>query len=67
MNAQQMISKIQATLNATEELTINVTYARGRTLVQTYKVTAKDVKYVGHSWGGRGNVRNVYAQRVLNA
>ena len=40
MNAQQMISKIQTTLNATEELTINVTYARGRTLVQTYKVTA---------------------------
>ena len=49
MNAQQMISKIQTTLNADEELTINVTYARGRTLVQTYKVTANDVKYVGHS------------------
>lgn len=67
MNAQQMISKIQTTLNAAEELTINVTYARGRTLVETYKVTANDVKYVGHSWGGCGNVRNVYAQRVLNA
>lgn len=67
MNAQQMISKIQATLNADEELTINVTYARGRTLVKTYKVTANDVKYIGHSWSGHGNVRNVYAQRVLNA
>lgn len=67
MNAQQMISKIQTTLNAGEELTINVTYARGYTLVQTYKVTANDVEYVGHSWGGRGNLRNVYAQRVLNA
>lgn len=67
MNAQQMISKIQATLNAGEELTINVTYARGRTLVQTYKVTANNVEYVGHSWGGRGNLRYVYTQRVLNA
>jgi hypothetical protein len=67
MNAQQMIEKIQKTLNQNEELTINVTYARGRALVKTYNVTANDVKYVGHSWSGRGNVRNVYAQRVLNA
>lgn len=67
MNAQQMIEKIQATLTTGEELTINVTYARGRTLVHTYKVTASEVKYIGHSWGGRGNVRNTYNKRVLTA
>lgn len=66
MNAQQMIAKIQNTLKAGEELVINVTYARGRTLVQTYLVNLESVKYVGHRWGGYGNVRKIYAERVLN-
>ena len=51
MNAQQMIEKIQNTLKVGEELVINVTYARGRTLVQTYLVSLESVKYVGHRWG----------------
>nr|DAY41632.1 MAG TPA: hypothetical protein [Caudoviricetes sp.] len=67
MNAQQMIARIQAKLQPSEELVINVTYARGRTLVQSYKVTPNKVEYLGHSWNGYGNVRSIYAQRVLNA
>lgn len=66
MNAQQMIARIQAKLQPSEELVINVTYARGRTLVQTYLVSLESVKYVGHRWGGYGNVRKIYAERVLN-
>ena len=67
MNAQQMIARIQAKLQPSEELVINVTYARGRTLVQTYLVSLESVKYVGHRWGGYGNVRKIYAERVLNS
>lgn len=39
MNAQQMIARIQAKLQPSEELVINVTYARGTyigTILQSY-------------------------------
>jgi len=62
MNAQDMLNAIQAKVD--RELDITVTYARGQTLCQHYKVSPSGIEYKGRSWNGYGNLRKVYRDIV---
>lgn len=65
MTRYDMMRRIATTLSDGETLRINVTEARGRTLVQHYAVSRDGVIHMGHTWNGYGNLRDEYARRVL--
>ena len=66
MDRYEMMRRISDTLAEGEIVHITVTEARGRTLVQHYDVSRAGWNYVGHKWGGVGNVRTEYSMRCLS-
>lgn len=66
MNASEMMEAIGNTLTDGEEVEIDVTYARGRTMVLHHTVTTDGAKCTRRSWDGTGNLRDEYKRRVVD-